>query len=146
MTYYIDRKALSTVEGWIGTPWAFRESCKGVGCDCLGLVRGVYAEIEEIDAPEVPPLRNDWAADQGRALVTALAHYLTPIPVAKAGPGCVVAVRIGAGRVVHCGILAEDNTFIHAIERYGVVRVPAREFLKAAKIAAHFSSAQEEMV
>jgi NlpC/P60 family putative phage cell wall peptidase len=27
---------------WIGTPYQHQASLKGVGCDCLGLVRGVW--------------------------------------------------------------------------------------------------------
>ena len=27
---------------WIGTPYRHQASLKGVGCDCLGLVRGVW--------------------------------------------------------------------------------------------------------
>ena len=31
--------------GWIGTPYHHQASVKGVGTDCLGLVRGVWREL-----------------------------------------------------------------------------------------------------
>ena len=30
---------------WIGTPYRHQASLKGVGCDCLGLLRGVWREV-----------------------------------------------------------------------------------------------------
>lgn len=30
---------------WIGTPYRHQASLKGVGCDCLGLVRGVWRAV-----------------------------------------------------------------------------------------------------
>ena len=40
--------------GWIGTPYRHQASLKGVGCDCLGLVRGVWREVMG-EEPEAPP-------------------------------------------------------------------------------------------
>ncbi len=31
---------------WIGTPYRHQASLKGVGCDCLGLLRGVWREVD----------------------------------------------------------------------------------------------------
>ena len=30
---------------WIGTPYRHQASLKGVGCDCLGLIRGVWRAV-----------------------------------------------------------------------------------------------------
>ena len=35
---------------WLGTPYRHQGSRKGVGCDCLGLVRGVWREVYGTDA------------------------------------------------------------------------------------------------
>ena len=37
---------------WIGTPYRHQASLRGVGCDCLGLLRGVWREVmvQELDA------------------------------------------------------------------------------------------------
>lgn len=37
-------KIINLTRSWIGTPYHHQESVKQVGCDCLGLVRGVYEE------------------------------------------------------------------------------------------------------
>ena len=39
------RRVLEAATGWIGTPYRHQASQKGVGCDCLGLVRGVWREL-----------------------------------------------------------------------------------------------------
>ncbi len=31
--------------GWLGTPYHHQASVKGVGCDCLGLIRGLWREL-----------------------------------------------------------------------------------------------------
>ena len=30
---------------WLGTPYHHQASLRGVGCDCLGLVRGVWRDL-----------------------------------------------------------------------------------------------------
>jgi NlpC/P60 family putative phage cell wall peptidase len=49
---------------WIGTPYRHQASLHGVGCDCLGLVRGVWRAFYG-DEPEVTPAyASDWAEAQ----------------------------------------------------------------------------------
>ena len=36
---------VAAARGWIGTPYQHQGSLRGVGCDCLGLVRGVWREV-----------------------------------------------------------------------------------------------------
>ena len=36
---------VAAARGWLGTPYRDQASLKGVGCDCLGLVRGVWREV-----------------------------------------------------------------------------------------------------
>ena len=33
---------VAEARSWIGTPYRHQTSVKGIGCDCLGLVRGVW--------------------------------------------------------------------------------------------------------
>ncbi|HRF07213.1 MAG TPA: hypothetical protein PL193_01010 [Xanthobacteraceae bacterium] len=49
--------------GWIGTPYRHQASCKGVDCDCLGFLRGLWREIYG-EEPELPP---PYAADRAEA-------------------------------------------------------------------------------
>ena len=50
---------------WIGTPYRHQASLRGVGCDCLGLVRGVWRTLVGGE-PETPgPYGSDWAEAAG---------------------------------------------------------------------------------
>ena len=42
---------------WIGTPYRHQASLKGVGCDCLGLVRGVWRAVIGDEPERAPPYR-----------------------------------------------------------------------------------------
>ena len=51
---------------WLGTPYVHGASLRGVGCDCLGLVRGVWRGVYGVEPEPTPPYRPDWAEAQGR--------------------------------------------------------------------------------
>ena len=52
---------VAAARSWIGTPYRHQASLKGVGCDCLGLLRGVWRDVVG-DEPERPPAYSrDWA-------------------------------------------------------------------------------------
>ena len=38
-------RIIAEARAWIGTPYRHQARCKGVGCDCLGLVRGVWRAL-----------------------------------------------------------------------------------------------------
>ena len=38
-------RIVATARSWLGTPYHHQASLRGVGCDCLGLVRGVWREL-----------------------------------------------------------------------------------------------------
>ncbi|MGR3492459.1 MAG: peptidase P60, partial [Shimia sp.] len=46
---------------WIGTPYHHRASLRGVGCDCLGLIRGVWRAVVGEEPWELPAYAPDWA-------------------------------------------------------------------------------------
>ncbi len=55
--------------GWIDTPFIHQAAVRGRGCDCIGLIRGIGAELEIMDF--------DPASDEGRAM---LAYGRDPEP------------------------------------------------------------------
>ena len=106
---------IAETTSWIGTPYRHQASLKGVGCDCLGLVRGVWRGLY---GPEPEPLSAytpDWAeARGGETLAEAAGRHLVPVGAGSARAGDVVlfrwranlpakhaAVMIGAERIVH---------------------------------------------
>ena len=52
-------RILSIAHQWIDTPYQHQASVKGAGCDCLGLIRGIWREIygaEPIAVPTYTPV------------------------------------------------------------------------------------------
>lgn len=115
---------VAAARGWVGTPYRHRAALRGVGCDCIGLLRGVWAEVIG-EAPELPPYRADWRDGAHSAELRALAErWLVPGAVVSGAvvPGAVLLFRIGVSVAPrHCGIFAGDGRFVHAQERLGVV-------------------------
>ncbi|HXJ01300.1 MAG TPA: hypothetical protein VNH44_08745 [Micropepsaceae bacterium] len=127
----IERDSLiAAARGWIGTPYVHQASLKGLGCDCLGLLRGVWRELMG-DEPETPPPYSvDWAEASGdETLYTALKRHFAEIDRIDIAPGDIALFRMAArGPAKHCGIVAEQGgvpTLIHARQNK---RVSEEEF------------------
>jgi len=120
---------------WLGTPYRHRASVQGAGCDCLGLLRGVWRALYGAEPEAVPPYRAD-GRDAGDALVAGVARWLLPATGPAAGQ--VVLFRLGRQTAPrHCGILVSATRFVHAQERLGVVEANLTEGW-ARRIAARF--------
>lgn len=102
--------------GWIGTPYHHQASLRGIGCDCLGLLRGVWREVVGPEPEAAPPYRPDWAEAAGREhLLDAAARHLAAIGLDEAGAGDVLLFRWRpALPAKHCGILTSRDGMIHA--------------------------------
>jgi len=106
---------------WVGTPYRHQASTLGAGCDCLGLVRGIWREIYGAEPMTVPAYRADMrdVAFAG-ALVEAAERLLVRAEALEAGQ--VVLFRLnGAAAAKHCGVLVGEGRFVHAQEGLGVV-------------------------
>ena len=79
---------------WIGTPYRHQASLLGVGCDCLGLVRGVWRAIIGKEPERVTPYASDWAEATAReSLADAAARHLVAISTADFASGDVLLFR-----------------------------------------------------
>lgn len=136
-----DPAALVHARAWVGTPYILGAAVRGAGCDCVGLVRGVWSDLTRQPAPNPPPWRADWANSSARLLVDAARRYLEPIDIDAAKPGDVVVLRVHDTREAHCGILENDGQFIHAMEGVGVVCVPFDAYRPGVSYAARFPDA-----
>ncbi|MCY0146345.1 NlpC/P60 family protein [Hoeflea sp. G2-23] len=118
------RRVVAAARGWIGTPYRHQASRKGVGCDCLGLVRGVYAEITGMATEQPGAYAPDWAERSGaeRLLEAANRHCGDPLPLLAAWPGDILVFRWRDGVAAkHAGILSGPDHFIHSYEPAGVI-------------------------
>ena len=122
---------VAIARGWLGTPYRHQASRKGVGSDCLGLVRGVWRELYGCEPEDAGPYQPDWAERGGgdRLYAAALRHFGPPVAQADMGAGDVLLFRWHAGCAAkHLGILSGPDRFIHAYEQAAVIEsalVPA---------------------
>lgn len=136
MTLARAERVIDAARAWIGTPYHDQASLQGVGCDCLGLARGVWRTLYGDPEPYSVPVYS--RRGEGEALAAALAAWLVPVPVAEAGPGHLVLfrpLRWSAAR--HVGILTGD-ALVHAHERRGVVEEPLGPWRRRAAFAFGF--------
>lgn len=125
-TVHDGQKVLRIARRWISTPYRHQASARGAGADCLGLIRGIWRELNGREPVEVPVYSADWLelGSQDR-LADALAGILSPVTADECRTGDVLMFAFGRNRLSkHLGILAVDDggseTFIHAYSRYGV--------------------------
>ena len=116
---------IAEARSWLGTPYHHQASVKGVGCDCLGLVRGVYAAVMGVDPETPPPYSKDWAeARERETLLEAAGRHLKWISPDERGGGDVVVYRFQHKSMAkHAGILTARNMMIHAVEGSPVCEV-----------------------
>ncbi len=120
----IRQTIIAEARSWIGTPYRHRASVKGVGTDCLGLVRGVWRALYGSEPEDLPAYGPDWAAVGGEAtLLEAARRHL--IARKEAMPGDVLLMRWRPhGPATHLGILSTAETMIHAYDGLAVTESP----------------------
>lgn len=110
---------------WLGTPYVHQQSLRGAGCDCLGLVRGVWRDVIGPE-PELPPAYSlDWSEPQGdEQLWRAALRHLHCKAHDEEAAGDVLLFRMRADGVAkHLGIQAKIGctaSFIHAYSGHAV--------------------------
>jgi len=119
-------RIVAAARGWLGTPYRHQAACRGAGCDCLGLVRGIWREIKGGEPERLPAYSMDWAEPaRQEALWQAAARHLAAKALHDEAAGDVILFRMRAGSVAkHLGVVAETGaraTFIHAYSGHGVV-------------------------
>ncbi len=135
-----------TARSWIGTPYMHQASVKGVGCDCLGLLRGVWREVLGAEPEPVPIYTADWSEPQGEErLYRAALRHMKQVDSDTFESGQVILFRMRDGAVAkHLGIVSAPDPeaqFIHAYSGHGVTESPlSRPWRK--RIVARFEISQ----
>jgi NlpC/P60 family putative phage cell wall peptidase len=126
---------VAEARSWIGTPYRHQASLKGIGCDCLGLVRGVWRAVVGAEPERPPPYAPGWAeAASGEPLAEAAARHLIAIapshPCAASGaglewgPGDVLLFRWRAHLPAkHAAIVTASDLMVHAHDGAAVAEV-----------------------
>lgn len=117
---------VSEARNWIGTPYRHQASLKGVGCDCAGLVRGLWRAFCGPEPQPLPAYSPEWAEVGGVDLMhEAARQHLIAIDLTEAAPGDVLLFRWRDGLPAkHAGILVAEGRFVHAQEGAAVTEVP----------------------
>lgn len=121
---------------WIGTPYRHQASVKGAGCDCLGLVRGVWREVVGPE-PETPPAYTaTWAELPGgnaeEAMAEAARRHMEEVSVSEAWAGDILLFRMRAnGPAKHAAIISGENRMIHAWSGRAVVETSTGRWWRA---------------
>jgi NlpC/P60 family putative phage cell wall peptidase len=121
----IEQEIVAAARGWLGTPYCHQASLRGVGTDCLGLVRGVWREVMG-DEPETPPgYAPGWAEASGtEAMAEAARRHLREIPPPDFRAGDVLLFRWRPHLPAkHAGIAVSAHRMIHAQDGASVTEI-----------------------
>lgn len=113
---------INEARSWIGTPYHHQARIKHVGCDCLGLIIGIWENISQnkiyINCHYAP----DWAeCADNEYFALKLSGYAQQINLHERQSGDVLLFRWRPSAIAkHAAILASEERIIHAHERAGV--------------------------
>lgn len=140
----INDRVVELARTWLGTPYHHQASVKGVGVDCIGLVRGVYRELYGFEPSEKLNYSMDWGdANRHEGLIAVGIKYLEPVALSDIVPGNVILIRWKDDRVAkHCMLVSGINRAIHAYNRSPVAEIHLSEWWRQ-RIVQAFAFPQE---
>ncbi len=121
-TVPVNDRVLTIAKAWLGTPYRHGASRLQVGCDCLGLIRGIWRALYGTEPEDAGTYSRDWAElSRDEPLINAARRHthLKPLSDMHAGDLLIFRWRDGVA-AKHLGIMAENNRFIHAYEGHSV--------------------------
>jgi NlpC/P60 family putative phage cell wall peptidase len=119
---------IDEARSWIGTPYRHHASLKGVGCDCLDLLRGVWRAVLGAEPETPPPYAPDWAEAGGsEALLAAARRHFVEMNRKDMQPGDVLLFRWRAGLPAKpCAVATAPDLMVHAHDGASVAEVAIR--------------------
>ena len=111
---------IAAARRYVGTPYHHQAALAGAGCDCLGLVRGVWRDLYGAGARGPAALHARLGRDgRGRAeCSTRRGDTWSNWTRGRRGPGDVVLFRLRPGAIVkHAAILSTGGRMVHAVSR-----------------------------
>lgn len=114
MTDNTRMRVLAEARHWIDTPYQHQASAHGAGCDCLGLIRGIWRALYGAEPLSVPPYTADWAErSDEETLLNAARECL--IETANPCAGDVLIFRMSPDAPCkHIAVKSGPRTIIHA--------------------------------
>jgi len=118
----MDKRAAIVTEArrWMGTPYHHQAALRGVGVDCVGLIRGVGFACGVL-----PPLHEEWKRFNAygrlpspRRMAEGMRTFLVPIEDGWQLPGDIAWIQWREDMPMHLAILADGErgpTIIHSL-------------------------------
>ncbi len=116
---------------WLGTPFHWQASVKGVGADCKGFIWGVARALELPEAASLYAAMADYGARVPVALLRrGLAETLQA--VSASAPGDLLLLKV-AGRAQHLALHADAGVLLHtySVGPRKVIATPIAAALRA---------------
>lgn len=104
---------------WIGTPYHNQAALMGVGCDCVGILQGIWLSLVGPLPAEVPPYSDQWHHHQKESLL--LDMLINKFGFIDRGvdsnPPLGSVLCFGLKKMVahHVGVVTGPGIFVHAI-------------------------------
>jgi NlpC/P60 family putative phage cell wall peptidase len=138
-------KVINEARGWIGTPWRAGQRKRGVSCDCVGFVVGVFVNLGlELN------IENYSQTPTETSLREAFLKYCEEVPLDEVQVGDVLIFKLyHEGNPTHVGFYSGDNNFIHADGRSTirkVVEVPLGYWKNRIVTAFRFDIKKKEVI
>lgn len=119
-------EVVAEARAWIGTRFHHQASLKGVGCDCIGLVRGVGTELgiytsSDLALPEVQQFKGYARTPTNGMLKRGFDLFAVRIPRAEIRPGDIILMRFES-EPQHVAIVSELNGVLSMIHSYALPR------------------------
>jgi cell wall-associated NlpC family hydrolase len=104
---------------WLGTKFIWQASCKGVGCDCKGLLWGVARELGFPEAESLYAKVSDYSPTRpvpSALLKEGMAAIFDPVSPDDIRAGDVLLLKIGRPAIhpAHIAIVTAEDRAIHA--------------------------------
>lgn len=124
---------------WVGTPYRHQASLRGVGCDCLGLVRGVWRALLGPEPEAAPPYAAGWIGATGaEPLLAACRRHLVAAEAEDGAsmPGDVLVFRWRPGLPAkHCAVATGPDAMVHAHAGAAIAEVALRPWWARHRVA-----------
>jgi NlpC/P60 family putative phage cell wall peptidase len=119
---------------WLGTPFRWQASQKGIGCDCKGLLWGVARELGFPEAESLYAKVADYSPTRpvpSALLKEGFAGLFDPV-VGEFLPGDILLLKFNGrgGPTNHIAIASGNGRAIHARDGAGVTENALRSLLK----------------
>src|SRR5690606_28871149 len=89
------QRVIAVARSWLGTPYHDQASLKGVGCDCLGLARGVWREVVGPEPFPIPAYSRDWGeTGLSEVLADGARRMMQEIAPSDVEPGALILFRM----------------------------------------------------